>query len=580
MLWTSRSSLVGAAALFALLALGLIAQAADAEGGSAPGPGGKVFDDSLTVLEVEVPVRVLRAGVPVPGLSVDDFEILDRDIKQTITGFDVLDIREERMAASSSAPTAMTTVPRTSRRNLLLVIDLNRLGSNAFLRARPRLEAWLERPFAPTDRVALALFGTVDQRTPRDKSVHLLTPFTADRTRLRLALDVVDSVYDRKPKKTEAALAALAAHEASPQVQALMRATVREIGIPAALSLLATPYGESSALGRLGDSRITRRLKEREAFAVVEDGRGIFGDADFRVSGGSPESSFRWLALAMAEAVTLLADLEGQNHVVLLTEPGYPEIRDSNTTGRLEPMHNAFRRSGWTFDAIDASGVGFRGGTLFYMANETGGELLENQLEIDGALDRLLLRTDLTYRLSFRPSDLGEPGSYHALEVLATSGGGPRIQVLHRAGYYAPRPDAHSVRLEDWFSLERMLREGRELNPEVLHIAAPVRTAQGGVTVRVEIEVGAMFAGVRDALTLDLVVLAVDHQGAVSSRRREQVEVPAVAARRPATLVRTVQLNLAPGHYRLRVLAEHRASGAVALASATAVLEAGGGKRR
>lgn len=579
--WRARAWRAAGRETLVTLGWSLGAAAALASPAQSPRDDG-TFDDAVMVLEVEVPVRVLRAGVPVPGLSAEDFVLLDRGQPQTIAGFEVQDIREESLAPTVTdrgAPDialGAATVSRARRRNQLLVFDLNQLGSRAFLRARPRLDAWLSRPFAPVDRVAFALFGSADLRTPRDKSVRLLTPFTADRAQLRHALDVVASVYELKPKKTEQALAALRAYESRPEAKAEMRATIREMGLPVALSLLATPRGESSSLGRLGDLRLTKRLAERGAFRLVPDGRGIFGDADFVISAGTPESRLRWLALAMAEVVTMLADLEGQNHVVLLSEPGYPTVEDIHTTERLEPMHNAFRRSGWTFHAIDASGVGFRGDTLFYMANETGGELLENQLEIDGALDRLATRTNLTYRLTFQPSDLGEPGSYHRLKVRLVRGDGPRVTVQHRQGYYAPRPDAEVVHQDDWFSLEALLREGRSLNEDIISVASETATNDDATALEIRIDTALLLAGHRDAVTLQLTVLAVDPRGEIAARHDQSI----AGARAHGSVTETVRLVLGPERYRLRVLVRDDTTGALALASETLDLSAQGSKRR
>lgn len=559
--------------LAALAATLLLASMAGVSAASQQAEGS--FDDEVTVLEVEVPVRVLRAGVPVPGLSREDFEIRDRGVPQTITDFAAIDLREARLSESPGSPAA---VRRDDRHNFLLVFDLNQLGPRAFLRARPKLEAWLQAPRGAAVRVAVAVHGSVDGRTPRTKSLHLLTPFTRDGEALRLALEVVARVYDRRPRRTEAALATLDAHQTRPSARADLQATVREIGVPAALQLLATPLGETSALGLLGDPRAIRGVPERDPFSVVPDGRGLFGDAPFRVSSGSADSRLRWLALAMAEAVTLLADLAGENNVVLITEPGYPGVDDSFTTERLEPMHNAFRRSGWTFHAVDASGVGFRGDTLFYMANETGGELLENQLDTGEALDRLALRTELTYRLTFRPSELGEPGSYHRLEVRLAAGDGPRTEVQHRMGYYAPRPDAEQVREADWFDVDSLLRGDHRLDESTL--AVEVVPTDLGAAVAVGIDLAALLgAPRREAASLEVTIAAIGTDGAIAARHDERFETVASAI----AVTRHASLALAPGHYRIRAFVRDAASGALALTTTAADIQAaeprGGGGR-
>ncbi len=57
---------------------------------------------------IEVPVNVLgKDGLPLPGLTAADFELTDNGKKQTISGFEVVDLR--RPAAATRRP----PVPRT-----------------------------------------------------------------------------------------------------------------------------------------------------------------------------------------------------------------------------------------------------------------------------------------------------------------------------------------------------------------------------------------------------------------------------------------------------------------------------------
>src|SRR3954453_15474711 len=81
-----------------------------------PAPA-QTFAGTADVVEVEVPVQVVRDGQPVRGLTRDDFEVYDGRTKQTITGFHAVDL------AAPGAQRA-AAVPLAGRRQFLLLFDL------------------------------------------------------------------------------------------------------------------------------------------------------------------------------------------------------------------------------------------------------------------------------------------------------------------------------------------------------------------------------------------------------------------------------------------------------------------------
>src|SRR6185369_13682373 len=117
---------------------------------------------------------------------------------------------------------------------------------------------------------------------------------------------------------------------------------------------------------------------------------------------------------------------------------------------QMNRMLEEFRRADCVIQAVDIGGL--RDHTdatnrqqingqdsLFYMANETGGELFKDANNLGDQLNRLLTRTSLTYVLTFERSDLKTDGAYHRLRVkVAKLPVGARL--AHRTGYYAPRP--------------------------------------------------------------------------------------------------------------------------------------------
>ena len=54
----------------------------------------QTFVESTQVVVVEVPVQVIRNGEPVRGLTAEDFEVWDGREKQTLTGFEAVDLAE------------------------------------------------------------------------------------------------------------------------------------------------------------------------------------------------------------------------------------------------------------------------------------------------------------------------------------------------------------------------------------------------------------------------------------------------------------------------------------------------------
>ena len=57
--------------------------------------------EEVTVIAVEVPVRVLQKGQYVKGLTKEDFELFENGIKQQITGFEV---RSRRISVPVDIP--------------------------------------------------------------------------------------------------------------------------------------------------------------------------------------------------------------------------------------------------------------------------------------------------------------------------------------------------------------------------------------------------------------------------------------------------------------------------------------------
>ncbi|HKD11469.1 MAG TPA: hypothetical protein VKE50_05310, partial [Thermoanaerobaculia bacterium] len=66
-----------------------------------------IVRESTGATVIEIPVNVLgKDGMPLAGLTKADFEIYDNGKKQTISGFEVVDLRSKTAAATAPAGSA------------------------------------------------------------------------------------------------------------------------------------------------------------------------------------------------------------------------------------------------------------------------------------------------------------------------------------------------------------------------------------------------------------------------------------------------------------------------------------------
>lgn len=390
-----------------------LAALAVAEASSAEEPA---FEDTVSVFEVEVPVRVLSGkGSPVAGLESADFLLFDEGEAQEVLGFEVS--RHGEAADSlfdDSGPS----------RNIVFLIDFAAVGLPP--RGAGFLEELLEQPLAPGDRYGIAVHGVPGRQTTKGTGARVLVDLTDNADVLRSGAAVVRSLADHKPKKTEALIEAL-----SRQVGGIPTESPTVSAATVALDLRSDPSTLSGAAsldgwldGRYRPGPDPRRLPMREK--------------PLRFALGGRESAVRFFAHAVADLVTILREVDGENHLVLVANQRLGSMEEVWMTARLQPMLAALRRNGWTLHVLWPKN-GFAQDDIFYLANESGGELLENQTDIVGAFERLEQRLRITYRLTFRPSQIETDGKYRKIEVKLRDGRQGR-RVRHRPGYFAPPP--------------------------------------------------------------------------------------------------------------------------------------------
>lgn len=543
--------------------------------------------EATEVLVVEVPVQVLRDGEPVRGLTAGDFELWEGREKQTITGFEVLDLAAAGPAAPQTGP--KTVVPPSARRRFLLLFDLSFSDPLSIGKAREAARSLVAGGLHPTDLVGVA---TVEA----SRGAELVLGFTSDRRQLEEALA-------RLGEKQQAA---------DP-----LRLVMTSSDAAFAREAIAAIDGSGSGGGAGGSGR--RRSRDGEADDIGGSGGGpgwaemVTMEAE-RTAQAAQKNSMTDFSASVAELARTLAAIQGRKHVVLLSEgfdssymlgtQDQAEIDrmseasqwgeywriDSNTrygstkmVAQVEAMLEELRRADCVIQAVDIAGlrapgeVGSRAGStlrqdgLFVFADSTGGELYNNFNDLSDAMAEVLHRNSITYVLSYQPEEPRRDGAYRRLRV-ELKGASRGTQVVHRPGYYAPKPFAERAALEKTVDTASHVISGREggVIPTAV-LAAPFARAEGRsyVPVLIEAEGAGLLGGQKDGmLPAEVYVYAFDAEGKVHDffARSLSLDLGKVGpALRHSGLKMFGDLDLPPGSYALRVLVRNGATGAASL---------------
>ena len=520
------------------------------------------FSDMIAVTEVEVPVRVLAKGKPIAGLTREDFELYDGGELQTIVGFEVRDLwtTPGQQPSPELAPTGNDL---TSRR-LLLVFDFTFSRRQRLARAVRDIRRSLDQQLQPTDRVGVATYGTIS-------GLNLLVGFTHDRDKVNLALDAVQAMLDAKRKRQREILqqlhAARFSHPDGDDGSSTYTTLAEELSPTAALAVLSGPviYDDAEDDGVVVEeqSSIFAPIKVR----VEVDVREPIDTAQDAVVSADDLPAVRAYGIAMAELATLLESVGGQKDIILLSEGfGGRLLQNAHSLHYLQKVLRAFRDGGWTLHGIDVGGLpgiddaSFSADSLLFLAEGTGGDLVQNFSDISVATAILLKRTGIVYVLTFQPAAAGDPGQYHKLEVkLANPPKG--VKIIHRPGYYTARSLSNREPYEQRADASAWLLtnlESAELDVEVY--ARILIDPKGGTRVPVAIEVdGKSLLAIRtnkpSTLELQLVVLDPDSRISEFLNAEEKIDFRKVVSTLSRGGVRFVgELELPPGEYQLRVL--------------------------
>lgn len=540
------------------------------------------FEETSQVVAVEVPVNVIdRDGKPVRGLTAADFEVFDQGDPQSITGFEVVDLAQT--APAGAEPAAPPPIPRSAsaRRHFLLLFDLSYSSPTAILKARLAAREFLLGSLHPQDVAAVATFSV--QRGPR-----LVVAFTPDRAQLARAIDTLGLQNPNDPT--------------------VERDPLRLVIEPPAESSMK----ESIASGGDSDIRDTIRAQRDQAALETLKAAALVADQSERSFAAGRISGF---SRAMGDMARALSAIQGRKQVIYFSEGfdgrlllgrtdtgGQDSEQDTQNIMRgqswmvdndnrygntglqndIKRMLQEFQRADCVIQSIDIGGLRADAGSttrasgqesLFYLANETGGELFRNANDFRDQLERVLEHTSVTYILTFERSDLKTDGAFHRLKVKAKDlPSGARLS--YRAGYYAPRPFKELDPLEkNLLASDGIVNAVPRRDVEMSVLATPFRSTpeRAYVPVIIEIPGRTLLAGHRgDKLKVEFFTYASDSMEQMQDFFSQMVTLDLAKGR--AALEKTGikyygHLDLPPGKYRLRVLVRNAETGRTGIES-------------
>jgi VWFA-related protein len=539
------------------------------------------FSDTTEVTAVEIPVQVLVDGKPVRGLTAENFAVYRDKDRQPITGFDMVDL------ASLPGEDA-SEVPVPARRHFLMLFDLSFSEPKSILQARSAAKDLLA-DLHPADLAAVATYAS-------SSGPELVLGFTSDRGQVRTAIDSLGlpQLVDRTPDPLRLILqdARQGAAEASDLVQEHSEA-------------------QPGVRSEIDPGQVARAMGDLAVLEQMERAEREIDRADVEALKRKVSS----LTRSFTDLAKFLRSVEGRKYVVYLSE-GFDssiltgtrdkdELEESehsgqagrvwevdsdqrfghgSATGAVSTMLEELRRADCIIQAVDIGGLrgtaaGASGGgalgfertggsdSLFQMARDTGGDLYENFNDLSAAMGTMLERTGVTYVLTIQP-DQEPDGTYHALRVEPK--GLPRgARVVHRPGYYAPKPFALRSPTEKMLHTAGQVLAGVEgglVRTSALAVPLPAAGASADVPVVIEIDGPSLLHLHKgDDVPVEIYVYAVDGKGKVGDFLTQTLSLDLLKVETKllqAGLKFYGHLELPPGSYKARVLVRNGRTGA------------------
>jgi VWFA-related protein len=536
---------------------------------AAPEPSGS-FGERLDVVEVEIPVEVRqRDGTPVPGLAAEDFRVLESGRERPIVRFEIVDHAAPLGSGAGAAASAQRP------RHILLLFDLTFATPISITQARAAARDVVLEALQPHDLVAVATLAA--EHGPR-----LLVTFTPDRAQVARAIDSLSFDEARE---------------------------LRALDPLRFMMPMAPPTSGDSVVSREGQGEDIQRDLAETGFEHFR----VLGEAFERSSRRIDTSRVVEWSRGFAELARFMSAVSGRKQILFFSEGfdgrlllgrsnfGEPRVQeeerllaggefwrvdndlrfgDSALLGETTRLLDDLKRADCLVHAIDigglrAGGEGSAHGrsrgeeSLFFLANESGGQLFGETNDFAGQIRDALSRSAATYLITITAESVPFDGAWRPLKVRLEKRRGMRV--VHRTGWYAPRPfpELHPFERE-LLAADAIAVGTRPSEIDVSVLAAPFRTGHDWVYVPVILEIDgeSLLAGMSGATRIDLYAYATTSAGEFRTFFHRELSVdPQQLARRGWDGIKYYgHFDLEPEDYVIRVLVRESGRGRVGIA--------------
>lgn len=523
------------------------------------------FSDTTDVVVVEVPITVTdNSGMPLRGLTADNFEIKFDGDEQQIRSIEMIDLGPPTSGPIDQPP---VTPPIPARRHFLVLFDLANSDPSSIIKAREAGRD-LVRSLHPSDLIGVALYDNI-------QGVRFILSFTTDRRQVDVAIESLGVPGLFNPV-------------ADPLLLYLGEGT-------GAQAPQVPPPGSDDGGGRAGGFGAEADQAIRELVTAAS-----------KLDRFEQEERVERLTESFQVMAKSLAAIEGQKYVVYMSEGFDSSLLlgsglDTQTTSSaiesgeiwnvdakdrygdtglqndMERMMESLRRAGTVVQSVDIGGLragnnvgGRPSGTdaLNSIAQDTGGQLYDNFNDLGDAMSNMLEATSVTYLATFQPKSLPMDGKYRKLKVKLKNG--PRgARVSHRAGFYAPTSFQETQSFEKQLSSAQLILDDKDtgsIDLDVLAPTIPVAGQKAYVPLLIEMDGPSLMlvTGNKQRVQMQLFTYAFDRDGNIHDFFTEGIAMDLSQVGQSLQnggLKYWAHVDLEPGDYRVRVLIRDLASG-------------------
>ena len=432
--------------------------------------------ERIDVRVVNVDVTVTSKGVPVIGLTRDDFEVFEDGKRQSISNFYTSE--ETRTIAATTVPAvagAQPEVPQQAerfRKRVLVLVDNNHTTKHARDNALVQLEAMINDRFHGDYEWSIGVIG---------RGVTLVLPLSSNKTAIHEALEIIRHAGTRS--EGTYTFAGATGREGSMLPQTTTK--------PTTWSIFDRDFSDRLAQAGFSDDAERAIASRYTTPAIIDAARG------FATTPGR-------------KIVFLLTGDPGLNDIEKVAQVGDGFVVRGVSMGKADKSNEVWAAQKIIEDArraiiheANASDVSFyiwnvqglspagdigvysqpvtNTSAVFWLSNQTGGQLVTGN-DPAQAVKTFDIASSSFYSLGYKPSH-PDDGKYHAISVRVIRKGD--YALAYRSGY---SDNSTATQLERAMTSPTAAAMQTGALPVALALGTPA-TANGLVTVPIEVKV-------------------------------------------------------------------------------------------